>query len=811
VLLRPALLLGLAAMLGLAALNGGCGAPPDGTSDKSTGGLSESEIEAMTPQQRREKAHALLGDMVAAYAAAAKYSDGGQLNLIDQRGERPAIRPLSYSVRFERPNRVRMAAYDAVLGCDGNQLKALVRDERTADFDGQIVVRDAPEELSGDNAFVSPLAVAIDYLAGTVGRPPIGPPPSYLLLVDPAFREGLLDARRKLDLLPPETVLGHKCLGVRLLDDAMTPELWIDPAANLLRRMVLPTETAGVVYVIDFHEARFDVPRDDSGGWLDGLEGEREVQYLVEPPTTMPVELLGQPVPQFTFKRQEAADVTPASIKGKITVLAFWALDDPNSLAMLRMMEVVYAQLKDVPTLAFYVVSTDPPGVSDAEIRATLAEAEVTIPWVRAPEIRRSNVLSISALPMHYIVDAKGIVQVAEPGLNPALRDVLPLRINTLRDGRDIFPIIQAEYEKGFADYKRELALAAAGKSPLEFAGVAQPTPPRRHNLVSIWTAADRMEHPGNLLAVGTGEACEIYAVDRERAVARLDAAGSLAARVSLPLAEGTIVSSIRTAVDGAGRRRFVLFGRGQPRLHLLDERLSPTLVYPKGENVLLGDVQIADLDGDGELELLTGYLGETGVHRVTLAGQSVWRNRRVANVSQLALPRLGEKKTIAIFCAMSGPEVAPLDADGRLQPRRLYRGTSLYWLRSAENDPGDASLCGISLGGNLAVPSTIQASVVGLGAEGGVMWEYELPKGFYSSLIEPLTWGGLLADEGPGQWIVAGADGSVHILSAQGELLERFNYGRRITGIAVADLPGGPALLLATARSVEAIRLERK
>ena len=41
------------------------------------------------------------------------------------------------------------------------------------------------------------------------------------------------------------------------------------------------------------------------------------------------------------------------------------------------------------------------------------------------------------------------------------------------------------------------------------------------------------------------------------------------------------------------------------------------------------------------------------------------------------------------------------------------------------------------------------------------------------------------------GKWVLAGSDGSVNILSANGKLIDQFHMGAAISGLAVAKIDG--------------------
>ena len=85
-----------------------------------------------------------------------------------------------------------------------------------------------------------------------------------------------------------------------------------------------------------------------------------------------------------------------------------------------------------------------------------------------------------------------------------------------------------------------------------------------------------------------------------------------------------------------------------------------------------------------------------------------------------------------------------------------------------------------------------------------------ELPVagGIYPQPIEPII-AGRLTRSGPGQWLLPGPDGSIHILSADGRLLDKFNYGEVLQGLATVEINGQPALVVASDKGLEALRAE--
>ena len=101
-------------------------------------------------------------------------------------------------------------------------------------------------------------------------------------------------------------------------------------------------------------------------------------------------------------------------------------------------------------------------------------------------------------------------------------------------------------------------------------------------------------------------------------------------------------------------------------------------------------------------------------------------------------------------------------------------------------------------LGENLAV---------GFSLDGKEQWKYQLPSGVPPpmELIVP----GKLSREGPGQWILPGPDGSIHVISADGKPLDKFNSGVMLQGLATAQIDGQPVLIISSAEGLEAWKVE--
>ena len=120
---------------------------------------------------------------------------------------------------------------------------------------------------------------------------------------------------------------------------------------------------------------------------------------------------------------------------------------------------------------------------------------------------------------------------------------------------------------------------------------------------------------------------------------------------------------------------------------------------------------------------------------------------------------------------------------DAKLQSREeiVVPQRLLQWITAADlSGDGQLQWCALTarkLGDNLAL---------GINLKGEELWNYPLPEGVpaQSTAIEPIIAGKVTAG-GSGQWLLPGADGSIHIVAADGKLVDRFNYGAVLTGLA--------------------------
>ena len=60
-----------------------------------------------------------------------------------------------------------------------------------------------------------------------------------------------------------------------------------------------------------------------------------------------------------------------------------------------------------------------------------------------------------------------------------------------------------------------------------------------------------------------------------------------------------------------------------------------------------------------------------------------------------------------------------------------------------------------------------------------------------------------------PGHWLLPGPDGSIHVLTADGKPVDKFNYGALLAGLAGTELKGQSVLLVGSEKGVEALKVQ--
>ena len=785
-----------------------------GQSDEQSGGPP---LVAMQDKAKENlTADAVLKRMATNFRQAKTYQDAGTVTLrFSQQGQK-FDEKLDFSVAFSRPNKLRLDCYQVVLRNDGKNVYGFLKD--IEDVAGQVLALEAPAELSLANMVLD--ASMQDIMRGGIAQVP---PQLVLLMADNALELILAGAKPPL-LLPSKNHESQPCHRVRIDSDDGSLVLWIDEQTFALRRVDYPTTTfqknleqsgpvSGLELYAEFSGCKFNAPVPDVAFQFEVPAGAKLVKRLLGPAPSPPSKLLGQPAPEFAFTTIDGKKVTAEDIKNKVVVLDFWFTQCTPCQESFPLMNKVYQKYKDSDKVMFLAVNADDNTLADAAVRETMKTWGSELPLARDPNQDIRKAFDVTGMPTLFVIGTDGKVEHHEMGLNPKLVQELSATIESLLAGKPTHELAQKTYERRAAEFEQALQTppevpAADGQvSDIPKAKIEPKSEPAHHRLTKLWTAAE-VKMPGNVFVVeGAGASArpKLFVVDSWNSVIEVGWDGAVVARHDLPLSSDGAVATLRTATDGAGKRYFVAFLTAQQQFHLFDQDWKPLLSFPAASEPKhegIGDVQFTDLDGDGTLELAVGYWGDVGLQYVTLDGKRTWTDRTLQFVLRLAASGADENGKRRLLAANSQGTVGVFGADGKPAEAITIVGRPLQTLYAADLDGnGQPELCGLSyrsLGAN---------SLVGFGLDGKELYGYDLPTGVHEKPIEPITAARLLGKQG--QWLAAGADGSVHILGADGKLIDSFHYGAALAGLTGTQIDGEPVLVIASEQGLEAWKLE--
>ena len=791
-----------AGFIKLAALGLAIGLAPAAGCSQS--GSTTSPGSAGAPAKTLGDAKQVIERMAAAYRDAESYADAGQFRLQFERGDERVDESIDFSVTFARPNQIRIHAYQAIVVCDGRHFRATV-----ADLPGQVLERPAPDELTVENLFNDPGLYAA--LGGQIA----GAPFQLGLLLDKSSPEFILKNAEQPKLLAAKKIEDQPCYGVELDRNDGKLVLWIDQNTFALRRLEFPTgdfgeklaagggpKVVGLALTADFKGATFNRKLPETAFDFEvPLDAKLVERFNLLPP---PHESLGKQVKDFAFESLDKKSIDRESLAGKIVVIDFWATWCDPCIKSLPNLQLVYDRFKDNDKIAILAVSTDEPTTPDDELTAKFEAAKATIPIYRDLDRYNASVFQVRYLPTTIILGADGKVQDFEIGFKEKLATELPAKLQKLLDGKNLYEETIAAYEAG-----GKLPPAIA---PVEAAKIAKPSEPERLKLKKLWKFSE-LERAGNLLVVPATEGDDqMFVLDNWKSVVELAAGGSALARHALELPEQpeALVSYLRTAVDKDGERYFAGSAVGVQQVHVFDRQWKTLLSYPSTRTPGgVADLQLGDLDGDGQPELNIGYWGDLGVESVSLAGKQLWSASAVGNILRMALGGADDQGRRGLLVSSMNGAITPIDSTGTAEKPIVLDGRFVRLVYAADlNGDGQVEICAIAqskqgdgeLGHDVAV---------GLSPSGEELWTYDLPGGVHrDAALEIAAWGKLL-DGDESQWLLAGADGSIHIVSAKGEAIDRFNYGAPLSGLAAAQLDGRRVLLISSEQSVEALQVE--
>ncbi len=760
-------------------------------------------------------ANEILKRLLETYRGAKTYRDQAVVRLAFRQNNQPVFQEQPIAVAFERPDKLSLVAFQATVKCDGKELKAKIEDEATKNVDGQVVGRPAPHPLKLVHLVEDQLLN--ETISSRLRRQPV----QLELLLEAGGLVAAFGSDVACQRLSDSQHAGRNCFRVEVPSPGGAFLFWVDQANSVLLRLDYPVaalvpdlandpSVSQLELFADLRGASIGQPIAASEFALEVPANAKRMKAFTRPPLPLPTDLFGQQPAGYSFTRLEGTRLADRDLAGKAAVLA-WYHDNPACEATLQQVSAAAQRLAKDDSVAFLAVATDPTSLTNDALRRRFSEWKVELPIVRDLEAFGDTSFHIKDQPTIVVLDKRGCVQVFQVGGSPELADQLVEIVERLKRGDDLAGEIVAEYRREREKY--EQLVARGGPEPDELlevpeAVIRKRSEPQKIKVKPLWSCD--VENAGNItIGFAPNQPPKLLVLSGGWFVVELDARGKIISRQALKIPEQAAVTFLRTAVDKSGQRLFVAAAHMAPELFVFDAEWKQLLTYPPQGHAPLGvsEVALADLNSDGDLQIVVAAAGGAGVVAVSPEGDVRWRNGKFPAPFSLAVSSAGEGGSPAIFTTFAGEgekwSIGRLNRFGKDEPPLTVGNWSIVRVFGGHFPAkGQGAILG------LATNAKSEPFAVGLNAELAERWNYPLPLGVHQNPIEPITSSQVLPGY-DGEWWIAGPDGSVHLVTADGKLFDSFFTGAPLTGIAATKFGERPVLLLSNGTAVTAWEIE--
>ena len=771
---------------------------------------SEGEAGHSPPPASEMPPRQVLERLLTTYRSARSYADDGVVRLHFVQHGAPVDNEWKSAVRFQRPGKLALDAFQAVVRCDGRELRARIEDPLTSDVDGQVLARPAPETIR-----LSDLAsdgLLYDIISSRLQRQPI----QLELLLESSGLAAAFGKDIACRRLPDAEQNSRKCFRIEVPSPGGAFVFWIDqesfllhrldyPAASLVPDLAQDESVTDLALWVELRGARLNPQIDDGEFTLTVPANAKRMQSFVVPPRPLPSSLFGRMPPPFYFATFSGDKLGQEDLAGKTTLLVWYRNHEACRGTLAEIAELRREFVGD-DQVAFYAVSTDPTTESNDDLERTLSQWDVELPIVRDLEAFGDSAFAIEAQPTVVLLDAAGSVQVFQAGGTPELAGQLGSILRRLQAGEDVAGQIVLQHAAEQAEYER--LVAAGGPSPQEVTAIPEaviksPSRPSKLALRKLWTCRE-VKSPGNIYLLPSGDKLRLAVCDGVRAMAELDEQGKLLGRYELDLPTRAAITFLRSGKDASGNLWHAAAAPLSPQVYLLNDQWEQVLAYPaEAVAAQVSDVQLADLRTDDGLTMYVGFIGDAGLHAVSLNGRTQWRNKAFANVVSVAVAPGDDVIQRRLLLTGEDGSLLGVNRFGNEQPRKTVGKWPIARLYAARfpraRQSAFVGLTGDAEGNLFAI---------GIDADLREHWRYPLPQGIHQLPLEPVTSGDLL-DGGKGAWVFAGPDGSIHVVSEDGAFTDTWNVGEAVSGIAAARIGDLSAVIVATRQGITAWALQ--
>ena len=742
-----------------------------------------------------ETARQILDKLSAAYREADHYQDRGELGLqYKLQGSLQKIsRPLV--TRWSRPGRLYLHNDQLEVACLDGHLRARMHDQATADLDGQVLFMPTAEKLSIEHLLSDPL-LKETLLSGQVGIPlPI------LLLLDQAG----LAAADEIDRLEDRQLGEKACYRLQIRSADGTMVVWIDSQQMIVLKQEITDSpftrelknepgVRDVSLQVDFHHAAFEESPGESSYLIEEPEPVRIVGHFVFPPAPLPTDLYGRRPGRFELVTSADNVVDRDSLRGRITVL-LWCQANESCQSVVSRLAKITAGWSSQEDLQVFAVFVDPVKTSAETIADWLKESQASVPFLRDLDGLAGETLQIDYAPTLVVLNAEGTLQVFLPAVTVEQVGQLEEVVGQLRGGTDLAAAVGKQQLLRQEEYERKLIeaeqLAAANL------GVAEMAQPGRFVAEPVWTFTAASAAGNMLLLPSKQHDFDLLLIDDGKQVIHVDPEGKSLATYQLPVADNGTFSMLRSATDRDGNRFYAIMSPGSQQVIVLDDSWKQIMAYPEAaqRHDGISQVVLTDLEDDGQVELYVAFWGLAGVHRVNLKGERQWGFRGVSDVISLVASPRNEVGWQKLLITDQSGQLIQLNQYGNADPAIDTDSVPLHHLFVGNlEETAMTRWCAIS--------STRAQMAVGLDLELRTRWQFPVSLGTFATAVEMVSSLQFSPQDG-GIWLIAVANGAVHMVAHDGSFADKLAVGERITGITAGRFGDDSLVFIATGKKL--------
>ncbi len=426
------------------------------------------------------------------------------------------------SVGWEAKGRIGFQVYSVQAGPSSEpkspRLRLRLRDD-TGLIPNQVLSRAFPSQVDFNWLLSDPL-VAERLSAGLAGFPP----QLDLLLSEKPFG-GLIDDSVTLNFLPPQSIEGRACYVILVKRGEAEFTLWIDQASLLLRRMRLPkthlteqmladSRVSNIELIIEFADIRTENTVDWGRFAVDALPDELLVNRFVPQPPQVDTSGLGEKVPAYHLESPTGKTVynsVDQRPQRKATVL-LWLADHPTCRLASEQMQRVAAELQklNLPdgAVEFVTVWAEPQPAQGSSFESLPADWKLPGQLALDRDAMGRDLFNVLEAPTVVVIDANHRLQLRESRSNPLLDQVLPSLLARIVDGEDLATEIISQQNSAMDRYRAELRMAAAADArAVELFPTAMPYPPQAFELREL----SREQLPQAAVAVSSDDSHNVW------------------------------------------------------------------------------------------------------------------------------------------------------------------------------------------------------------------------------------------------------------------------------------------------------------